>query len=567
VSETMRNQLTLIFFLSILVFSFQNCSKVNFEANPDLASLGNPNATGNDEGDGQNNDSGGSGEEAGTDRDPTNTSADNTSEGEDSSDTSGNDNNEADNGDPNDTSNGSDSGTDSSAGGDTTDNNGSNDSSDDSDTDTSSSDSDDTLVPVDPPTDDGSGGGTNDGSGSSTGDGTGDSGSSGSDSGDGSTGSDDGSTGSGGDNTSSSTDPVVYDQIRTIPSFNQSTDILFVLDDSCSMSAIINDVEAGIASVADVNFAPNTKMAVTYMSPVKVDSAYNPEFDNSYYWRSKKTPGHMQLVSKQSIENFLNLSTSDNTVKNAKNRFVHKGCENEWFTPKQTNADGVSCLKAAFQSPNMCTVIEAGITSLDQLLVKNINNNKALFRNKSDLHVIFVSDTHDAGKSGYYGSNNNPLRMSSVTEIKTRILKNNPNLQSIRFSGITKLPAAGDNRLDGITVIGNQPKTSSESYINSEGSNNYSYLKYIKETGGVAIHAKNNKWDAALQKLVDFTRTTSKAIVSLQKPAARIISVSINGTVIDSSKYKLLDDLTTVEVSHEFVNDQSYEIIVRFEAQ
>src|SRR5262245_36346181 len=56
---------------------------------------------------------------------------------------------------------------------------------------------------------------------------------------------------------------------KSIP--HAPVDILFVLDDSVSMEAIIDKVRAGFASLANVAFPNDTRMAVTYMSPYKFD--------------------------------------------------------------------------------------------------------------------------------------------------------------------------------------------------------------------------------------------------------------------------------------------------------
>ncbi len=347
--------------------------------------------------------------------------------------------------------------------------------------------------------------------------------------------------------------------------FNINTDILFVLDDSCSMQTIIDNVKNGVDSVSSLSFAPNTEMAVTYMSPALKSEMGGYDFSAPFYADSQNAPGYLQFVSQNSLDTFLQtLSTQEQSTQLAQN-FTSPVCAEEWFAPGSTvttvGGSG-SCLSGAMQIPNYCTVVEAGGLVVDQLTKKLSGLGKDLFRDQSNAHIIFVSDTHDAG-ANFYGTNvKHPDRMPNVDELKAAILSNNPNVQSIRFSGIVPLPLLGDEKLNGLNVIGAVPQTPEEQYINSEGDHDFSYLDLIKETGGVAMHAQSDDWSVAMNELIQFTETPSSVLVLLQQAVEEVKSVKINGVVINSSQFSLKSDKKTVEVFHSYQIGQSYDIQV-----
>ncbi len=367
-------------------------------------------------------------------------------------------------------------------------------------------------------------------------------------------------------------EPGVFEQTNKVADFNQKTDILFVLDDSCPMGTIIENVRNGIDSLGAVEFAPDTKMAVTYMSPVKVYEDGTPNYTSPAVLRAKGTPGHIQLVSQRSMNAFLNMSSDLPEVIESKNKLVHEACSSEWFSPLDRNTQGKSCLQAAMQTPLLCTIYEAGVTSLDQLLQKKISENKTIFRENSDLHIIFVSDTHDSGggsiasgEKSMYGKANLPKRIRTPEEVIERVMTNNPNLQSVRFNGIVRLPVEGDQKLDGVVTVGNIPQNYNESKISGEGFHDFKYLDYIKATNGVAMHATDNDWSLAMKALMSFTNTPTSTLVVLHKKAKSISWVMVNGEEVGKDRYSLKADQKTVEVNYPFQNSQSYNIVIRFE--
>lgn len=95
------------------------------------------------------------------------------------------------------------------------------------------------------------------------------------------------------------------------------TDILFALDESCSMEVIANNVRDGFNSLLAGKYPNNTRMAVTYMSPAMVNDDNTLDFLNAYsglYTDTQQTiissPGHLTLVNKQTISDFLTMRST-----------------------------------------------------------------------------------------------------------------------------------------------------------------------------------------------------------------------------------------------------------------
>ena len=104
-------------------------------------------------------------------------------------------------------------------------------------------------------------------------------------------------------------------------------------------------------------------------------------------------PGHLQLVTNNTIQAYIT------------NRSEYAGsypiqaCSEEWFTPDATNGtgSGEKCLTAAVQLAPVCTVVEAGLVSLEHMLEKYNQAGKRLFRERAFVNLILVSDTHEPG--------------------------------------------------------------------------------------------------------------------------------------------------------------------------
>lgn len=344
--------------------------------------------------------------------------------------------------------------------------------------------------------------------------------------------------------------------------FNDKTDILFVLDESCSMETISQKVRDGVATLSSVNFAPNTNIAVTYMSPAHVFSNGRANYASPFYAGALHSPGYFQYVTQASVDHFLNMQTLPNRNNYLANQFTKKLCADAWFSPGQVNDDGQPCLEGAMQAPFMCTEAEAGLTYIKQFTEKLSAANEALFRDGANAHIVFVSDTHDAGNPNYYGGLNNPTAAPTFAALHKALLQNNPSVQSIRMSGVVPVPVVGDSRLTGLTVLGQIPQNASEAQVGSEGFYDYSYLSSIRSSGGVAIHANNNSWNTMMEELIEFTSSTSKVVVQLKNSSEKIESVQINGADVPASHYSYSSGAKALTVTHNFLDGVNYNIVV-----
>lgn len=91
------------------------------------------------------------------------------------------------------------------------------------------------------------------------------------------------------------------------------TDILFVLDNSISMEVIANSVRDGFNSITAGQYPPDTKMAVTYMSPARVNDDDTIDYANLHPVLNAETaaliinsPGYMNFVSKDGLDQYRN---------------------------------------------------------------------------------------------------------------------------------------------------------------------------------------------------------------------------------------------------------------------
>jgi hypothetical protein len=415
------------------------------------------------------------------------------------------------------------------------------------------------------------------------------------------------------------------------------TDILFILDESCSMNTIAEQVRDGFNSVAGSRFPPNTLMGVTYMSPsfVNTDGTFNfqatfPGLSSQVQQYILNSPGYMKLVNEQSFAHYRNripdihqiradqsfnyrISTEEFTrifpevdyldsanglrITNEGNilsrynpnypdtdrdrnsnpnafqiRLAHNlsrisapACSSSWFSPHATNADGASCLSSAVQLMPVCTGVEAGIVSLVQLLNKFTSEGKSLFRVRSNVNIILVSDTHEAGYN-YFGQEGAPGKAFDLEVVQSAVLANNSSVSSIKIHGIIPLPETGNPLLEGLKYVGNLPQTDEDSIINSEGLHGFSYLPYIKGTNGIAAHAANNDWSSIASEITNSASFSGRILVKLNKKAKKLIEIKVNGQPFDMNKVILNQDAESLSFSAEEFKSSSIKIDLVYEA-
>ena len=169
-------------------------------------------------------------------------------------------------------------------------------------------------------------------------------------------------------------------------------DFLFIVDNSSSMANVIDRVRKGFATLAEDNpFPAKSRIAVMGTMP-------GTEF--------KQTKPHRALRSASMLgldPGFMNLITGDRiahyrrAMPEIADRFQVNGCEEAWFKPGDTNADGVPCIVAHTQTGMRDVRVEAGLTALKQMLLRD--GDQPLFRTGAAANVIYISDTHDPGAS------------------------------------------------------------------------------------------------------------------------------------------------------------------------
>jgi hypothetical protein len=327
---------------------------------------------------------------------------------------------------------------------------------------------------------------------------------------------------------------------------NGKVDLLFVVDESVSMNAVLGAVIAGFESISKVAYPPDSRMAVTNMAPAYYTDADNGVFDPTRSYTTlagtNQQPGFLRLVDAAGIASFVAGYPSQAS------HFARPGCATGWFEPKAVNSAGDSCLSAATQISLLGTGQEAGLISLDQLSRRQAQNGGRLFRPGVLANVVFVSDTHDPG-ANYYNRTGAPKGIAKYNDLVKSIYDANPGLAGLKFHGIVPLPPAGHAALTGVTTLGNLPATLADSKISGEDVWDFNYLPFVAGSGGVAMHPVNNDWSAVAKDLVKDLAVAHAPSVTLAMPTVRILSVKVAGIELDPSEYTLLADGQTIQIS------------------
>ena len=169
-------------------------------------------------------------------------------------------------------------------------------------------------------------------------------------------------------------------------------DFLFIVDNSSSMENVIDRVRRGFETLAKENpFPAKSRIAVMSTLPGK-------EFDPKRPHRAVRSssmlahdPGFMNLIDGRRIATYRRL------MPEIADRFARDGCDAAWFAPTDVNSAGVPCIVAHTQTGMRDVRVEAGLTALKQMLLRD--GDEPLFRAGAAANVIFVSDTHDPGAS------------------------------------------------------------------------------------------------------------------------------------------------------------------------
>jgi hypothetical protein len=365
-------------------------------------------------------------------------------------------------------------------------------------------------------------------------------------------------------------DPDPADLVLTEP-FSKATeevfdkvDVLFVVDESSSMNKILTNMNEGFAAISANQYTTDTQMAVTNTAPAWYSAAAQNSIDFTRSFKAATAtmsisdqPGFMRLVDGATIASFTAAHSSLGP------KFPMSGCSAAWFKPKDVNGNGQSCLSAHTQVALQSIGVEAGVISFDQLVRKTQLDGKRLFRDGALANVIFVSDTHDAGDP-YYGMNGAKPSMPSYSSLRQIAEMYNPGIVGLKFHGIVPLPPAGDSHLQNVTTIGNLPATISQSKISSESLNDFSYLPYIAQSGGVAMHPVKNDWVQAIEQIVKEVSIRRSASVTLAHAIKSLVEIQVEGQVLSPSDYTIQADGRTILIPPHDTWPSPVQIVVKY---
>ncbi len=343
-------------------------------------------------------------------------------------------------------------------------------------------------------------------------------------------------------------------------------DILFVVDESASMSVIIERVFDSFETLSKSVWATEARMAVTNMYPADVPSIGPVDYTLPYREKATLTrsgthysPGFMRLVTASTIADYKAGFPSNPN-------FPQAGCNKEWMLPGDQDGGGKSCLRAAVQINQSAIGTEAGAISLKQMIEKSTANSKKLFQDGALVNVVFISDTHEPG-SDYFGHPGAAARTPTYAEIKAAAMANNSTIQDVKISGFVPVPPTGDPLLTGLRVLGPVPATLADSKISSEEVNGFSYIPLIKASGGIATHAGQPSFSGMIKEFVDDLGVPQDVIVVLAHTATKINSVVLNGVTLSPADYSLGADHKSVVIKKSVTVPPSSSLMVDYDGE
>lgn len=303
----------------------------------------------------------------------------------------------------------------------------------------------------------------------------------------------------------------------------EKVDYLFVLDNSCSAEELrLKSQQAMSSLVGQVGILPaDAKIATMTTAHGMKGNLKNMGVGYADKGFSSVEPGFLSFYT----------SGARSALANKKPGLVAKkypiaGCENEWFSPDETNDAGELCIEAAFQSANTCTNTEAGILAFIQLLDKN--KGRSLFRDGSIVNVIFISDTHDPGIRP--GANADAIIAQHLPykDLKAKVEKDNK-IAGLKFHTISPSSEAAATCGEGNYGGGSYNILAAASQGKSMGcSGNVDYQGFMKDM-------------VILSKYID------SETFSLSQVAGTISSVKVNGKEVTDYDVDLAANTITVK--------------------
>lgn len=296
-----------------------------------------------------------------------------------------------------------------------------------------------------------------------------------------------------------------------------TTDYVLIIDNSSSMNTILQRVKNGIQRVIENSptvFPPNSRMAVmsTMIGAAPSYSTTGAGIDR--YQGIDLEPGFLSFVNAAQIKAY------KAGVRSRADNWPLNGCDQEWFKPSDKDGSNNFCFTAALQTTGESVNVEAGIHAFRQLLDKN--KNKQIFRTNALVNVIFISDTHDPGANNPGLVNTRPQYADIVNFIKTTA---NKGIGGLKFHALAPI----------------------NSTCSIEAMHDKAYLKIATDSGGEQADAC-----AAGTDYVEFFRKMSASsvkkepIFSLEKPAAKVLSVKVGNALVKDFKVSETGDVVTI---------------------
>lgn len=303
------------------------------------------------------------------------------------------------------------------------------------------------------------------------------------------------------------------------------TDVLFVVDNSVSMRAVLDQLDEGLAALtAEGVFPPRTRIAVTSTTP---RAAFNPSAPHeAVSLRSvvRKDPGFAGLVDGMRLQRFREANGPG-----IQERMPLAGCD-AWFAPTATvPGSDVSCLMAHTQIAETPHGVEAGLVALGQLFA---HNDEVRPRPGASFNVVFISDTHDPGVAEDSAGYDDLVALQpDVKELSARMLGE---FEASGFRMHAIAPAEG---------CSGEPWTGT------------SYFDAAEATGGMTLDvctAEPADYVALAQRIAELGSRPQAPVVALSAQAEAIQDVTVDGEPVSYSvglsgrSIQLDEELTTL---------------------
>ena len=279
-------------------------------------------------------------------------------------------------------------------------------------------------------------------------------------------------------------------------------DYLFVIDSSVSMTGILKDVRAGLRTLGQDGFPPGTQIAVMTTTPAALDGSGEPFAAVVDLEEARLDPGFQKLIDGESIVNWKNARAAE--------RNTNDGCNGGWFSPNDTNDNGVPCILAITAIPLYAAHAEAGLVSVKQLLTSR--GDEPLFRDGAAANIVFISDTHDPG-----------LEEGMARDA---LIKFRPDYSEL------KALVGHANVVSSLRVHAIAPKTEC---VETERWKDIgpSYFDVAEASGGMIFDVcTTTDYSAVLRDVTKYGARPTHGVLTLANPASEVIGVEVNGEAV-----------------------------------